>query len=71
MGETGDPMAAPCFCLYITPLYVKLAGIPGFARDSCIFSRRTLATAGQNPVVLIASLHPYFLPHPSGVKGEH
>ena len=23
MGDTGDPMAAPCFCLYITPLYVK------------------------------------------------
>ena len=48
-----------------------LAGIPGFARDSCIFSRRTLATAAQNPVVPIASLHPYFLPHPSGLKGEH
>ena len=50
---------------------ILLAGIPGFARDSCIFSRRILATAGQNPVVPIASLHPYFLPHPSGVKGEH
>ena len=23
MGDTCDPMAAPCFCLYITPLYVK------------------------------------------------
>ena len=23
MGDTGDPMAAPCFCLYIIPLYVK------------------------------------------------
>ena len=23
MGDTGDPMAAPCFCVYITPLYVK------------------------------------------------
>ena len=23
MGDTGDPMAAPRFCLYITPLYVK------------------------------------------------
>ena len=21
MGDTGDPVAAPCFCLYITPLY--------------------------------------------------
>ena len=23
MGDIGDPMAAPCSCLYITPLYVK------------------------------------------------
>ena len=24
MRDTGDRMAAPCFCLYINPLYVKL-----------------------------------------------
>ena len=27
MGDTGDPMAAPCFCLYIISTVYKIGGV--------------------------------------------
>ena len=41
------------------------AFLPLFPSTSMWGERRTLATAGQNPVVPIASLYPYLIPHPS------
>ena len=38
MGDTGDPMGAPCFCLYITPLYVKYVVFRQKLRSSRILS---------------------------------
>ena len=39
MGDTGDPMAAPCFCLFITRLYLKYVGFRQRLRSSRILSR--------------------------------
>ena len=39
MGDTGDPMAAPCFCLYITPLYVKEVVFRNILSSPMILSR--------------------------------
>ena len=32
MGDTGDRMAAPCFCLYITPLYGEVGDVQAGTR---------------------------------------
>ena len=39
IGDTGDPMAAPCFCLYITPCVCEIGGVQAEISSSRILSR--------------------------------